>query len=130
MLFYNRLNGKRHVSHVHLSENTFQISPSRFVLGMFGTAVSSSRPGVASSLDQGDFVAKPPTDPSGGIYSHTLSGSHLDGDDSPRPDEVKVSHTSSSVKSYVCHTKFPVTKVPSGVFSTTACAAEGEECKV
>ncbi|XP_037602306.1 TOG array regulator of axonemal microtubules protein 1 isoform X1 [Sebastes umbrosus] len=57
--------------------------------GMFGTAVSSSRPGVASSLDQGDFVAKPPTDPSGGIYSHALSGSHLDGDDSPRPDEVK-----------------------------------------
>ncbi|XP_070776477.1 TOG array regulator of axonemal microtubules protein 1 [Enoplosus armatus] len=57
--------------------------------GMFGTAVSSSRPGVALSLEQGDPVAKPPTDPSAGIYSHALSGSHRDSDDSPRPDEVK-----------------------------------------
>ncbi|KAM7403929.1 hypothetical protein PAMA_004375 [Pampus argenteus] len=54
--------------------------------GMFGTTVSSSRPGVALSLEQGDSVAKPPTDPSGGIYSHVLS--HPDSDDSPRPDEV------------------------------------------
>ncbi|XP_051247473.1 TOG array regulator of axonemal microtubules protein 1 isoform X2 [Dicentrarchus labrax] len=57
--------------------------------GMFGTAVSSSRPGVALSLEQGDSVAKPPTDPSAGIYSRALSGSHRDTDDSPRPDEVK-----------------------------------------
>lgn len=57
--------------------------------GMFETAVSSSRPGVALSLEQGDSVAKPPTDPSGGIYSHALSASHPDSDDSPRPDEVK-----------------------------------------
>lgn len=57
--------------------------------GMFGTAVSSSRPGVALSLEQGDSVAKPPTDPSAGIYSRSLSGSHRDSDDSPRPDEVK-----------------------------------------
>lgn len=66
---------------------------------MFGTAVSSSRPGVALSLEQGDSVAKPPTDPSGGIYSHALSASHPDSDDSPRPDEVKVSHTLSNGKS-------------------------------
>ncbi|XP_044021433.1 TOG array regulator of axonemal microtubules protein 1 isoform X2 [Siniperca chuatsi] len=57
--------------------------------GMFGTAVSSSHPGVALSLEQGDPVAKPPTDPSAGIYSHALSGSHRDSDDRPRPDEVK-----------------------------------------
>ncbi|XP_029316331.1 TOG array regulator of axonemal microtubules protein 1 isoform X2 [Cottoperca gobio] len=57
--------------------------------GMFGTAVCYSRPGAASSLEQGDFVAKPPIDLSAGIYSHALSGSHLDSDDGPRPDEVK-----------------------------------------
>uniref|UniRef100_A0A1A7XBY7 Family with sequence similarity 179, member B n=1 Tax=Iconisemion striatum TaxID=60296 RepID=A0A1A7XBY7_9TELE len=44
--------------------------------GMFGTAVSSSRPGVALSLEQGDLTAKPPTDPSAG-------------NDSPHPDEAK-----------------------------------------
>ncbi|XP_059209831.1 TOG array regulator of axonemal microtubules protein 1 isoform X2 [Centropristis striata] len=60
-----------------------------FGRGMFGTAVSSSRPGVASSLEQGDSVAKPPADPSAGIYSHAPSGIHLDSDDSPRSDEVK-----------------------------------------
>ncbi|KAL7379612.1 hypothetical protein ABVT39_002392 [Epinephelus coioides] len=57
--------------------------------GMFGTAASPSSPGVALSLEQGDSVAKPPADPSAGIYSHALSGSHLDSDDSPHPDEVK-----------------------------------------
>ncbi|CAJ1073835.1 TOG array regulator of axonemal microtubules protein 1 isoform X1 [Xyrichtys novacula] len=50
--------------------------------GMFGTAVSSTRPGAALTLEQG---AKSPTDPSAGIYSHV----YLDSDDSPRPDEVK-----------------------------------------
>ncbi|TDG98657.1 hypothetical protein EPR50_G00203120 [Perca flavescens] len=55
--------------------------------GMFGTAMSSSLPGVASSLEQGDSVAKPPTDASTGIYSHAASP--LDSDDSPHPDEVK-----------------------------------------
>ncbi|XP_033978823.1 TOG array regulator of axonemal microtubules protein 1 isoform X1 [Trematomus bernacchii] len=57
--------------------------------GVFGTAVSSGRPGVPSSLEQGDFVAKPPPDLSAGLYSHALSGSHLDCVDSPRPDEAK-----------------------------------------
>nr|XP_046268903.1 TOG array regulator of axonemal microtubules protein 1 isoform X2 [Scatophagus argus] len=57
--------------------------------GMFSTAVSSSCPGVALSFEQGDSVAKPPTDPSAGIYSHTVSGSHRDSDDSPHPEEVK-----------------------------------------
>lgn len=71
--------------------NYLQTSLSCFVLGMFGTAVSSSHPGVASSLEQGDSVAKPPTDASAGIYSHAASP--LDSDDSPHPDEVKVSHT-------------------------------------
>lgn len=75
---------------------------------MFGTAVSSGRPGVPSSLEQGDFVAKPPPDLSAGLYSHALSGSCLDCVDSPRPDEAKVSHTFSSA--IVVHpTKFPVT---------------------
>lgn len=68
-------------------------------VGMFGTAVSSSHPGVALSFEQGDTVAKLPTDPSGGIHSHALSGSHLDSDDSPHPDEPKVSHTLSNGKS-------------------------------
>lgn len=77
---------------------SYLTSPSCFS-GMFGTAVSSSCPGVASSLEQGDSVAKPPTDLSAGICSHTLSGSHRDSDDSPRPEEVKVSHTLSSGKS-------------------------------
>uniref|UniRef100_A0A3Q1HFT5 TOG domain-containing protein n=1 Tax=Anabas testudineus TaxID=64144 RepID=A0A3Q1HFT5_ANATE len=57
--------------------------------GMFGTAVSSSHPGVALSFDQGDPVAKPPTDPLAVIHSHALSGSHLDSDNSPRSDELK-----------------------------------------
>ncbi|XP_075963729.1 TOG array regulator of axonemal microtubules protein 1 isoform X1 [Anarhichas minor] len=57
--------------------------------GMFGTAVFSGRPGAASSLEQGDFVTRPPADPSAGIYSHAVSSCHLDSDDSPRPEEVK-----------------------------------------
>ncbi|KAM4542880.1 TOG array regulator of axonemal microtubules protein 1 [Odontesthes bonariensis] len=52
--------------------------------GMFGTAVPSNRPGVALTLEQGNMLAKPPSDPSTGIYS-----SHLDSDDSPYPDETK-----------------------------------------
>ncbi|XP_023258521.1 TOG array regulator of axonemal microtubules protein 1 isoform X1 [Seriola lalandi dorsalis] len=56
--------------------------------GMFGTAVSS-RPGVVLSHEQGESVAKPPTDPSAGIYSHALSGSHIDSDESPRQDELQ-----------------------------------------
>ncbi|XP_037342857.2 TOG array regulator of axonemal microtubules protein 1 isoform X2 [Pungitius pungitius] len=57
--------------------------------GMFGTALPSSRPGDASSLELGgDPEAKPPTEPSAGIYSHAASGTHRDSDDSPRPEEV------------------------------------------
>ncbi|XP_047201173.1 TOG array regulator of axonemal microtubules protein 1 isoform X4 [Girardinichthys multiradiatus] len=40
--------------------------------------------GVALSLEQGDLTAKPPTDPSAGIYS-----SQLDDDDSSHADEAK-----------------------------------------
>ncbi|KAG8013610.1 TOG array regulator of axonemal microtubules protein 1 [Nibea albiflora] len=57
--------------------------------GMFGTAVSSGHPGAALSLEQSDPVAKPPADPSAGIYNRGLSGSQRDSDDSPRSDEVK-----------------------------------------
>ncbi|KAF0044511.1 hypothetical protein F2P81_003669 [Scophthalmus maximus] len=56
--------------------------------GVFGTAVPGS-PGVVLSLEQGGSMAKPPTDPSTGVYSHTLSDSHVDIDVSPRPDELK-----------------------------------------
>ena len=66
---------------------------------MFGTTVSSSRLEAALSLEQGDSVTKPPADPSAGIYMRALSGSQRDSDDSPRPDEVKVSHTLSSGES-------------------------------
>lgn len=52
--------------------------------GLCGTTVSSNRPGVTLSLEQGDLAAKPPTDRSAGIYS-----SKLDGDDSSHPDEAK-----------------------------------------
>ncbi|XP_071377812.1 TOG array regulator of axonemal microtubules protein 1 [Centroberyx affinis] len=58
-----------------------------FGRGVFGSAVFSSRPGVAPSFEQGDMVAKPPSDPPAGIYGHAVSGSHLDNDDSPRPEE-------------------------------------------
>lgn len=75
------------------------ITPPSCFIGMFDTAVSSSRPGVALTLEQGDSVAKPPTDPSGGIYSHAMSATHQDSGDIPRPDEVKVSHTLSDGKS-------------------------------
>ncbi|KAM9341259.1 TOG array regulator of axonemal microtubules protein 1 [Symphorus nematophorus] len=57
--------------------------------GMFGTAVSSGRPGAALSFEQGDPVVKPPADHSAGIYMRALPGSQRDSDDSPRPDEVK-----------------------------------------
>lgn len=49
--------------------------------GMFGTAVSPNCPGISLSLEQGDFVANPPSDPYTGVYSH-----HTDSDDSPRSD--------------------------------------------
>ncbi|XP_035466768.2 TOG array regulator of axonemal microtubules protein 1 isoform X2 [Scophthalmus maximus] len=58
------------------------------ILCVFGTAVPGS-PGVVLSLEQGGSMAKPPTDPSTGVYSHTLSDSHVDIDVSPRPDELK-----------------------------------------
>lgn len=103
------------------------LTPPSCISGMFGTVVSSSHPGVALTLEPDDSVAKPPTDPSAGTYSRALSGSHIDSDDSPCPDEVKVSHTLSSVTH---HTRFPVIKVSPGVFSTNPCAAEGEEHKV
>ncbi|XP_054469760.1 TOG array regulator of axonemal microtubules protein 1 isoform X2 [Anoplopoma fimbria] len=78
-------------SQSHSSRNSPATDMAEGVIGrgMFGTAASSSRPGAASSFEQGDCVAKPPTDPSAGVYSHAVSGSHLDSDDSPRPDEVK-----------------------------------------
>ncbi|XP_068436111.1 TOG array regulator of axonemal microtubules protein 1 isoform X1 [Clinocottus analis] len=78
-------------SQSHSSRNSPATDMAKGVIGrgMFGTAVSSSRPGAASSLEQGDSVSKPPIDPSAGIYSHAVSGCHLDSDDSPRPDEVK-----------------------------------------
>ncbi|KAM8736292.1 TOG array regulator of axonemal microtubules protein 1 isoform 1-T1 [Acanthopagrus schlegelii] len=57
--------------------------------GMFGNGMSSSSPGAALSLEQGDSVAKPPHAPPAGIYSRALSGSHRDSDDSPCPDEIK-----------------------------------------
>nr|XP_040054780.1 TOG array regulator of axonemal microtubules protein 1 isoform X2 [Gasterosteus aculeatus aculeatus] len=60
----------------------------RPVKGMFGPAPPSSRPGDASLLEQGDSAAKPPTEPSAGIYSHAGSGTHRDSDDSPRPEEL------------------------------------------
>ncbi|XP_038150406.1 TOG array regulator of axonemal microtubules protein 1 [Cyprinodon tularosa] len=52
--------------------------------GMCGSSLSSSRPGVTLSLEQGDLAAKPLIDPSLGIYS-----SQIDGDDSSLPDEAK-----------------------------------------
>ncbi|KAF7654329.1 hypothetical protein LDENG_00071020 [Lucifuga dentata] len=57
--------------------------------GVFGSAASPSRPGVAMSFEQATLVAKPPSDPSIDIYSFTLSGSHLDSNDSPHPNELK-----------------------------------------
>lgn len=66
---------------------------------MFGPAPPSSRPGDASLLEQGDSVAKPPTEPSAGIYSHAGSGTHRDSDDSPRPEELMVRSTLSSSES-------------------------------
>lgn len=62
---------------------------------MCGSSLSSSRPGVTLSLEQGDLAAKPLTDPPLGIYS-----SQIDGDDSSLPDEAKVSHTFFSVDSH------------------------------
>ncbi|KAM8913831.1 TOG array regulator of axonemal microtubules protein 1 isoform 2-T3 [Spinachia spinachia] len=56
--------------------------------GMFGSAPPPSRPGDASSLEQGDSAVKPPTEPSAGIHSHAGSGTHRDRDDSPHPEEV------------------------------------------
>ncbi|XP_034381350.1 TOG array regulator of axonemal microtubules protein 1 isoform X2 [Cyclopterus lumpus] len=78
-------------SQSHSSRNSPATDMAEGVIGrgMFGTAVSSSRPGAAPSLEQGDSVSKPPTDPSAATYSHAVSGSRLDSDDSPRPEEVK-----------------------------------------
>lgn len=93
------------------------------VSGMFGTAVSG-RPGVALSHEQGESSSTPPADPSAGICSHALPGSHIDSDDSPRPDELKVSHTLSSDKTQRAIKSFPAITAPAGVFTF---AGEGEE---
>lgn len=60
---------------------------------MFGTAVTSGHPGVPWSHEQDELPFKSPADPSAGIYSSGVSGSHRDSDIISRPDEVKVSHT-------------------------------------
>ncbi|TNN87143.1 Protein FAM179B [Liparis tanakae] len=78
-------------SQSHSSRNSPATDMAEGVIGrgVFGTAVSSSRPGAAPSPEQGDSVSKPHTDPSAGLYSHAVSGSRLDGDDSSCPDELK-----------------------------------------
>lgn len=77
---------------------------------MFGSAAFPSRPGVASSFEQGDMVSKPSRDPSADIYNFTLSGSHLDSNDSPRTDELKVSAAASAQWCTVWNPrKFPIT---------------------
>ncbi|XP_056283048.1 TOG array regulator of axonemal microtubules protein 1 isoform X2 [Pseudoliparis swirei] len=77
-------------SQSHSSRNSPATDMAEGVIGrgVFGTAVSSSRPEAAPSLEQGDSVSKPHTDPSAGIYSHAVSGSRLDGDDSSCPEEL------------------------------------------
>ncbi|KAM3871301.1 TOG array regulator of axonemal microtubules protein 1 [Diretmus argenteus] len=57
--------------------------------GVFGSAVFSSRPGIATAFEQADSVAKPASEPPSGIYGHSVSGSHQDNDDSPHPGEPK-----------------------------------------
>lgn len=68
---------------------------------MFSTSVSSSYPGVALSLEQGDPVARLSADASAATRGHTTpSGRHRDGDDSPRPEEVRArQHTAHTGKS-------------------------------
>lgn len=77
-------------------------SPCLCFTGMLCTSASSSCPGVALSLEQGDTVARLPADPSAGSRAHTtLSGRHRDGDDSQRPEEVRARHTLPGGKSAV-----------------------------
>ncbi|XP_029900539.1 TOG array regulator of axonemal microtubules protein 1 [Myripristis murdjan] len=57
--------------------------------GVFGSAVLSSRPGIAS-FEQGHVVVKPPSDPLEGIYGHAVSGCSFSSGDSPRPEEERV----------------------------------------
>lgn len=76
-------------------------SPCSCFTGVFSTSLSSSCPGVALSLEQGDPVARLPADASAATRGHTTpSGRHRDGDDSPRPEEVRArQHTSAAGKS-------------------------------
>ncbi|KAM4625771.1 TOG array regulator of axonemal microtubules protein 1 [Polymixia lowei] len=57
--------------------------------GVFGSAVLSSRPGVATASEQGYFVAKTPKDPPAGIYGHAVTGNLIDTSDNQGLEETK-----------------------------------------
>ncbi|XP_005742864.1 protein FAM179B [Pundamilia nyererei] len=92
--FHESLKAQKHPkgSHSHSSSRKSpgtDMSEGVVGRGMLGTAVSSSHPGVLLPLEQGFLSFKPPTDPSVGIHSNAVSGSHQDSDIIPRPEEVK-----------------------------------------
>ncbi|XP_017331998.1 uncharacterized protein LOC108270136 isoform X2 [Ictalurus punctatus] len=56
--------------------------------GVFGSMVLPSRPEVAACPEQDESINKASWEPPAGIYGHSVSGSHVDCDDSPEPDEA------------------------------------------
>ncbi|XP_053489048.1 uncharacterized protein LOC128612714 isoform X3 [Ictalurus furcatus] len=56
--------------------------------GVFGSMVLPSRPEVAACPEQDESINKASWEPPAGTYGHSVSGSHVDCDDSPEPDEA------------------------------------------
>lgn len=58
--------------------------------GVFGSMVLLNHPEVAACPEQDESINKASWEPPAGVYSHAVSGSHVDSDDGPEPDEASV----------------------------------------
>ncbi|XP_053538483.1 TOG array regulator of axonemal microtubules protein 1 isoform X1 [Ictalurus punctatus] len=77
-------------SQVHGTKTTPVSDMSEGVVGkgVFGSMVLPSRPKVAACPEQDESIKKASWEPPAGIYGHSVSGSHVDCDDSPEPNEA------------------------------------------
>ncbi|KAG7327910.1 hypothetical protein KOW79_007854 [Hemibagrus wyckioides] len=61
--------------------------------GVFGSMVLPSRPEVTTCPEQDESINKASWEPPAGVYGHAVSGSHVDSDENPEPDEAMVSES-------------------------------------
>lgn len=55
--------------------------------------VLPSRPEVTTCPEQDESINEASWEPPAGVYGHAVSGSHVDSDENPEPDEATVSES-------------------------------------